>query len=282
VIAEPKLSWQMVKKMKGKRVAVIFLLSIVLAVLAVLIIHRTYKRSYYIQDSKWLKFGKAAGFLNSSRTAIDNYIKALEILKEHGIDIEFFDKHNEEEEYPAIPNAAVDEFVKLIIRGAKARRLGIKLKKPEPLTIEMYTPNGKKFGSKHFKLLAKTIEHLAKVELTQNGDIDKAIRLGYANLALGVQLSAYHNIDFIHMLGIACKTLGLQTLEGCAKAQHDENLIKIVLEMRRERDKEFEIIKNMPPTVPSFWDFFRQCMKSKSDVNEKKPTDCDNVQHAIE
>jgi len=127
----------------------------------------------------------------------------------------------------------------------------------------MYTPDDKRIELDDFKLLAETIAHFAEAEISQKGDVDKAILLGNVNLALGVQLSAYDDVDFIHMAGIGCKSFGLKTLQKCAKVQNDENLMELVAGMRKELDKEFEIVKNMPPTSPSFWDFFRQCMKSE-------------------
>jgi len=251
--------------MKSKRIIAIVLLFLVLALVIGLVVRHIYKRSYYMQDSKWLKIARNAGFLNSPGMAVDSYAKAIEILREYGIDMRFFDKRDADGEYPSIAENASDEFVTLIIKGAKAKRLGIKT--PEPLTTEIYTLDNKKFEFENFKLLTKAIAHFAKVKF-QKGDMDKTILLGYANLALGIQSSAYYDVDFIHGYGIVCKDLGLKTLKECAKAQDDENMMKLLLEMREELDKEFEILKSAPPTVPSFWNLFSRCMKSKSGVNE--------------
>ncbi|MHC4719753.1 MAG: hypothetical protein ACYSYT_04665 [Planctomycetota bacterium] len=221
-----------------------------------------------MQDKAWLKFSGAAGFLNSPGIAIDKYTLALEILKEHGIDMAFFDRPDKEEGHAAIPNEACDEFVKLVVGGAKAKRLGIKLRKPEPFSIEMYARDGRKLEFKDFELLTKAIGYFGQAELAEGDDIAEAVLLGNVNVALGTQLSAYYDVDFIHTLGIACKSLGLETLEECAEAQDDENLMKVVLEMRKKRDREFEIVKTMPPTVPSFWDFFSYCLQH---AVEEKP-----------
>ena len=250
--------------MKAKLAIVTLVLST--AIIASLVV-AFWRFGHGAQDSRQRKFVENAGFLTSHDDAIDNYAKAISILQRFGIDAQFLEKHYIDEQCPMFSSNASDEFVKLIIKGAKANRLGIKVKRPEALTTQIYTLDNKRFEFENFKLLSKAIAHVAEVELTQRADIDKAVLLGSANLALGVQLSAY-NVDFIHMCGIACKTLGLQTLEECARTQNDKNLTALVAEMSKERDKEFEIVKNMPPTLPSFWDFFKQCMKTKRSVNE--------------
>ena len=257
------------------------LLSAVPVVAVVLMTYGLHKRSCYMQDSRWLEVGRNAGFLNSPDIALDSYAEAIEILRQHGIDAEFFETRRTGKQYPTVPKDASDEFVRLIIKGAKAKRLGIKINRPKPFTTEIYTSDNRRFQFDNFRLLPKAIAHFAKIELIKTGDMDKATLLGNANLALGTQLSAY-NVDFIHMCGIACKALGLQTLEECAKAQNDEKLLDLVHGMRQDLDKEFELVKSMPPTLPSFWDFFSQCMKTEADVNENSPTDFNSIHHLIE
>jgi len=216
-------------------------------------------------DNMQRSFVTSRGFLASQDIGIDSYAKAISILRQQGLNMQFFEKPRTTGQNLTIPKTASNEFVKLVIKGAKAKKLGIKT--PGPFTSDIYTLNNERFEYKDFELLSKAIAYFAQVELSEKGDIDKAALLGYVNLALGTQLSEY-NVDFIHMLGIGCKGLGLKTLEEYATARNDDNLMELVLEMQQERDKEFEIIKNMPAAAPSFWDFFRQCIKTESGVGE--------------
>jgi len=254
--------------MKPKCRQIILSLSVVLLlILGVLIMRGIYRHAYYAQGRKWLKFAEDAGFLNSPGVAVGSYAEATEILRHHGIDVQFFEEHHGKEQNSTMSSSAWKEFIRYVIEGAKAKKLGIKIKTPELFTTEIYMPDGKRFEFKNFELLSKTISYLAKVELTHKTDIDKAILLGNVNLALGTQLSAY-NVDFIHMSGIACKDLGLDTLDECAKAQNDKDFAALLSEMRKELEKEFEIVRKMPPQTSSFGDFFRQCMKSDANVHE--------------
>jgi len=246
---------------KAKYIIAVFVVSAAMAILAV---RAFWNFGYTSLDPRQREFVKRAGFLCRQDSAITSYTEAIDVLKRYGIDLQFLEADNMEEKHSAI-SAAADEFIKLVTNAARAKKLDIVIKRPEPFAMEIYTQDNREFDYMNFKLLSKTIAHFAEAELNAQGGIDKAILLGKVNLALGVQLSAY-NVDFIHMSGISCKTSGLKTLEKCAKARDDENLMGAVLEMRQECEKEFEIVKNMPPTLPSFWDFFRHCMKSKSEV----------------
>ncbi len=247
------------------KVAIVTVVLSTAIIASLVVIFLKFSRS--AQDSRQRKFAESAGFLTSQEDAMDSYAKAISILRRFGIDAQFFEKPYTDEQYLILPNNALDEFINLVIKGGKAKRIGIKVKSSEAHPAQIYTLDNKRVEFENFKLLSNAIANVAKAEITQRTDIDKAVLLGSASLALGVQLSAY-NFDFIHMAGIACKTSGLRTLEQCAEARGDENLMELVLEMREERDKEFEIIKNMPPTTPSFWCFFHRCMKSEANVTE--------------
>ncbi|MHC4740627.1 MAG: hypothetical protein ACYS8Z_01875 [Planctomycetota bacterium] len=244
--------------MKKKHKVLVSLVFVALVVAAALITRGIYFRRPYAQDKKWLSFAREHGFLNSPDHAIDHYAKAIQNLKEWGIDVQFVKEHHIGDKYATISAVDWDGFMKLVTKGAKAEKLGIRIETPKALTIdvEMYAPDAKKVELTDFILLAKAIAQLAEIQLTQEHDVDAAILLGYVNLTLGVQLSAY-DVDFIHMCGISCKSSALDTLEECAKVSDDEDLIESVLQMRKRCHEEFETVKNMPPSLPSFWDFIR-------------------------
>lgn len=255
--------------MKGKRVIVILLLSVVTVIMAVLGLYSNYKHSSYAQDSEWLKLCRNAGFLNSPGMAIDSYANAIEILQKYGVDVQFIEKYQPNEQNSTIPDTASDKVVQEVLKGARTKRLGVRIRRPEPFTMEIYTPDDRKFECKNFKLLSKAISYFAKVELAEKADIDKATLLGYANLALGTQLST-HNDIILRACGVACKDTGLEVLKECAITQNDESLMTLVLRMRQILDKEFEVVMNLPDNLPSRWKLFKYVTKSESDVNESE------------
>jgi hypothetical protein len=87
--------------------------------------------------------------------------------------------------------------------------------------------------------------------------------LGKLNFAIGVQFSEY-DVDYLQMVGVACKKLGLETLAECAEAKNDAELMKFATDMREKCNQEFEWIRNNP-SMPSFWDI----MDSLNDETKK-------------
>ena len=254
--------------MKGKYRAVIYLLSVFLVILAILIIYVIYENNYIKQSNTWEKFCTRNSFLDSPGAAIDSYLRAIEIIRKHGIDIKHCEDIFKDSQYANIPNDALNDFINLVVKGAESRKLGIKIKNPEPGTIEIYASDGRKFALENFRLLSNAIAHFAWLKSAEGKDVPTSILLGKTNIALGTQLSASApNQKILRARGIACKDLGLKTIEKCAP-HSDENLMASISEMRQVLDKEFEIVKNMPPSKASFWDFFSRCMKTQDDVNE--------------
>jgi hypothetical protein len=199
-----------------------------------------------------------SGFLNSPKYGIDSYSNAISILAKHKIDIKVFEEIPMEERDLQIPDAALDEFIKMVLDGAKSNDLGIRYNAYDG---EIRTYNDRKFDINNFKLLAMALEHFAERELTLK-NIDLAVSLGKATLALGTQLSSI-NVDFIHIYGIACKSVGLRILTKCSKVSDKIISTRTITEMQQKLNKEFEVVKTMPSSFPSFGEIFRECMKSE-------------------
>jgi hypothetical protein len=200
------------------------------------------------------------GFLEDAGVAMDSYSEAIAILHKDGITRESLAKDASSCDRLAMPKTDRSAAIEAILRAAKTYRFGVKIKLGPDYQAEVYTLDNKKCDYNDIAVLPRAIAHIAELELADGANVRTATRLGYANLALGVQLSRY-NIDFVRMLGIVSKDFGLKTLETCARCKVDEQLAEQISRMRQDLQAEFAEIKTMPPSTPSFWDFYEECMR---------------------
>lgn len=250
-----------------KRIYIYTLGIVCLGIFAVGVLRVWQRTPNKTQDKMWINFCQEKGFLTQKGFGVDSYCEAIKTLAKSEFErvLTETDRGDINEPDLITKDSNIQRFVDLVIRGAKAKRFGKEVK--ELLGGEIYSSSGEKFPMDKVRLLSKSLAQLAHIQLKYKNNTERALSLGTANIALGTQLSDLSNAA-IHMYGVACKSFGLKTLEECAIAQNDKHLMGTILEMREELDKEFETVKNMPPTKPSFWDFFIQCMKSKPDVNK--------------
>jgi len=196
------------------------------------------------------RFAESRDLLHSDKDAISYYTEATISLKKHGLEKYFSKESQASNEGVQFPEPVRDRIVTLVLKGAKAQKLGIELRFKDRFTIEIYDSNGKQVTTDDFVLLSKTIAHLAELDLSQS-NTERAMLLGAANLALGIQLSAFE-VDFLRMYGIGCKFSGLQTLEKCTKNTNNKEMMKEIREMRSELERQFQRLKNAPPTMPYY------------------------------
>jgi len=207
-----------------------------------------------------LMFVKSFGLLADNGIAIDKYEEAISLAKKVGVGPLRISKVIENDTRPTLSSIHRVQIEKLILQGAKSRKLGIKVEIPEIASFKIYTFDGKNLDVNDVRLLSELITYLAKSELNA-GNIDKAIRIASANLAFGIQLMEY-NVDVLCMYGIGCKAAGLKMLEECAHFKNDQHLLNQVLSMSKEVEKEFKLVKKMPVPKPSILQEFIRCINN--------------------
>ncbi len=238
-------------------------LTLVLSLLTVTLII-TLVLSRYPQETKdsiWLNILRDEGFLCQPGAAIERYSEAIAILHKHGISRESLGKDATSPDTLVMSKTERNAAIETILEGAKKDRLGVSIKLGTDFQAHVFTLDNKKCDYNDIAVLPRAIAYIAELELADGANVSPAMQLGYANLAIGVQLSRY-NIDFVRALGIASKDFGLKTLETCAERKDDKQLIEQVSRMRQALEDEFAEVKTMPPpSSPSFWDFFEECIQ---------------------
>lgn len=246
--------------MKNKLIVLSLTMVLLCVILVYIAIRPTMANDRYKQDNIWMESLEKDGFLNSPNLGIDSYIDAVNILTKYKIDIKILKESPDLQ----MPDAALDEFIKMVLAGAKSNNLGIRYNAYDG---EIRTYDGRKFDISNVRLLVMAIDHFAERELTLK-NIDLAVLLGKAALALGTQLSSIDDVDSIHLCGIACKNYGLRILTNCSKVSDKAISTKTITEMQQKLNKELEVVKTMPPPSPSVDEIYRELMKSEP--NEKR------------
>lgn len=217
----------------------VFLCAIVLIITATLF----FKSRLFCDDKYQRKFVIDSGFLsypdNTTRT-INNYIKALQILQSQGIDRKYLDGKSENDRMEEHLVIDFNEIAALVVEGAKSEELGITSSESNSGRISL--PNYREVKFADFIALPIVISQVVIADLGQKKNLDRALLLGKANIAMGVQFSAY-NSRLIHAVGLLCKREGLKILEAYVKVCSDQNLLKSISDMRTEFEKECENVK---------------------------------------
>ena len=242
--------------MKKRRLTLV--LSLLTATLIVALVLSRHPQE--TKDSIWLNILRDQGFLCQPGAAVERYSEAVAILHKHGISRESLGKDATSPDTLVMSKTDRNAAIEAILEGAKTDRLGVKIKLASDFQAHVFTLDNKKCDYNDIAVLPRAIAHIAQLELADGANVSPAMQLAYANLALGVQLSRY-NIDFVRGLGIVSKDFGLKTLETCAKRKADKQLAEQVSRMRQALEAEFTEIKTIPPSAPSFWDFFEECIQ---------------------
>ena len=192
-----------------------------------------YQREFVI-DSGFLSYP------DNTRCAIHNYIKALQILQSQGIDRKYLDGKSENDRMEEHLVIDFNEIAALVVEGAKSEELGITSSESNSGRISL--PNYLEVKFADFIAIPIVISQVLIADLEQKKNLDRALLLGKANIAMGVQFSAYDS-KLIHTVGLLCKREGIEILEAYVKASGDENLLKSINDMRREFEKECRKVK---------------------------------------
>jgi hypothetical protein len=181
------------------------------------------------------KFVTDSGFLSfpaNGTDAINNYANALQILRSQGIDKKYWDGEQENRKLGTLPVTDFDKIATLVMEGAKSQELGIP--SPNRNTLVVFLPNYGEIKIADFSVLPKVIAQIVKVNLSRKENLDRALILGKANIAMGVQFSAYDN-KLMHMVGLLCKREGLEILEAYVKTLGDEDLVKKMIKKETKK-----------------------------------------------
>jgi len=228
--------------------------------IALFVAYQSFKSGQTRVDPLWLECLNGTGYLSSSGSATESYVKAVSILRAHAVDPNVLKSIETAPADLPISGSELDKMRELLVAGARAKRLGI-VKTPNMLSSEVYTRDGRKFDALEFLHASRLITYFARLELRQAGDVNQAISFAKANLALSIQLLEYHE-KLLCVISSACRASALETLEMCAKAKNDTKLAESVGIMRKKLQAEWKTIMEMPEKLPSFWDTFRQCTRS--------------------
>lgn len=221
---------------------IIIIICLCIAALVIVLILSPMLRSFP-SDKYQRKFVIDSGFLSyrdNTTRAINNYIKALQILRAQGIDRKYLDgkpENDRTEEHLVID---FNEIAALVVEGAQSEELGITSSESNSGRISL--PNYREVKFADFVALPKVISQVVIADLGQKKNLDRSLLLGKANIAMGVQFSAYDS-KLIHTVGLLCKKEGIEILEAYVKASGDENLLKSIDDMRREFEEECRKVK---------------------------------------
>jgi hypothetical protein len=150
------------------------------------------------------------GFLKAAGDGLDNYIEAMRILGEQSVAV---DANNMTD---VICEAIAERFSEAVLAGAKCREVGIKGKWRAPYSFDLVSPNGQSIKMDDLKRLIYAVNMMSGFEC-ERGRVAEGRNLAMANLALGVQLGT-SDIDFVQMVGIGCKSMGLRGLNRCGQS----------------------------------------------------------------
>lgn len=209
----------------------------------IITVRLSFKSRLFCDDKYQRKFVIDAGFLSypdNTTRAINNYIKALQILQSQGIDRKYLDGKSENDRMEEHLVIDFNEIAALVVEGAKSEELGITSSESNSGRISL--PNYLEVKFADFIAIPIVISQVLIADLEQKKNLDRALLLGKANIAMGVQFSAYDS-KLIHTVGLLCKREGIEILEAYVKASGDENLLKSISDMRTEFEKECENVK---------------------------------------
>jgi hypothetical protein len=186
----------------------------------------------------------------------DEYIRAIDLLEKNGVGIM---APKADMVAPARQKAMRDEFMGLIVAGARARTLG--RESGRMFDIRICASSGDEFELGKLRLLVDGVRLVADGILDE-GDADKASYLAVAEIALGTQLSACSD-PAARICGVACKVAGLEILGACATRANDEKLAADVRRMRQLCEAEFGRVREAEPPLPSLVETLIECVRSK-------------------
>ncbi|MBW8039245.1 MAG: hypothetical protein FVQ85_04525 [Planctomycetes bacterium] len=189
------------------------------------------------------KFVVDAGFLCQTHNvvnAIDNYAQAIQILHANGIDEDWLQNKTSDIRDVPLSRSDFDKIVNLLIAGAKSQELGIS--KPGSYDVSVYLQDYGEIEFLNFVLLPKIISQTTRADLNQKEDSDRAILIGKANIAVGLQFSAYDDV-VLDVIGLLYKRHGLNILEEYAEVSGDKNIQDSIDAILSEVEKECKRVK---------------------------------------
>ena len=214
------------------------------AVALIITVRLSFKSRLFCDDKYQRKFVIDAGFLShddNTGVAVCNYVQAIQNLRNDGVNESLWDGETITVENIPLSRVNFDKVAELLVEGAKSKELGIAPPERSAVAISLQDYGKVKFSD--FILLPKVVAQVVKEDLKQKKNLDRALLLGKANIAMGVQFSTYDYNKLVHLVGLVCKREGLKILETYVKASGDQNLLQSINDMRTEFEKECENVK---------------------------------------
>lgn len=186
-------------------------------------------------------------------STFDYYAQAVRIIQ---------DSHMEDSNQPlgvsSIDEVNSNKICSLLIAGARKEHLGDP--QIDGFQTSFVVPNYGDLKLSELILLAKVVGQFGRDKIKQGKDVERALYLGKACVAVGIQFSATDH-KLVRMVGIAFKKEGHAILKAYAEATGKEKFLELALHLGKEIDKELLIVRRQKDWEPSFWDTFVECSK---------------------
>lgn len=189
------------------------------------------------------KFLENSDFLtvrNENTSALGYYFQIVRIIQDSNMG-----DSNQPLEERLIDKVNSEKICSLFISGAKKEQLGY-------YQIGMYqtsfvVPNYGELETLEIMLIAKVVEQFARDIIKQGKDVERALYLGKACIAVGIQFSD-NDLQLIRLLGIVFKEKGHAILNAYAEATGKEKCLELAIQIREEIDKEIITARRLKPS----------------------------------
>ena len=205
------------------------------------------------------KFLENSDFLtvrSENTSALGYYFQAVRIIQDSNMG-----DSNQPLDAKLIDNVNSEKICSLLISGAKKEQLGSY--QIDSYQISFVVPNYGELETIEITLIAKFVEQFARDLIKQDKDVEKALYLGRACVAAGIQFSD-NNLKLVRLLGIIFKEKGYAILKAYAEATGKEECLELAAQIQKEIEKEIIMVRRLKNPGPSAWDSFVECMRKEN------------------